>query len=548
MFRRLEKKFEEVRGNVGDDRGGKFTSKMSKLFRAFTKNSSLSQSRQQLNSEIEEIDMESQDFHKKQKSEDEIVALDRTLETNFTLRTKKDKEIEEKIEKFDDEKIEIKSAARKIRQLRRTENVKSIELEPHSSDIVVVDVHCENIIKDSDNIEEIFDNNGEFESDKKVILSSFENSIDSVKKQRKRWSKTSIVMPPKNSSLSSGNSLKNSPYKNNLNDVKPVAAPRFNKIIDLEKLDDNFGVKNEGFEYDHDDEEQVLRIETESGSMKAAKIEMSSIKSTSKLHRNSLKNLSEDSDSENMMIKSPKEPRNFSTETVIDLEDSDTSLSSKKLQKSTRKIKKLQTPTKQSSKDQRQEDSGSYLETKKFTKAQVSSSDDEKIKKRKRENRIKLKKLSNSSSIESGDVAREKSRKKNVKNKKSKRNKEIDDSEMNEKKFISILIEKADILEADYVTRHPMVIVHIVDTKTGNYLRQSEDKKTEGLWLQPLITATFDFKENKTMLPYWNEELIFEYEFNEIMKIGNDQVIILFEIVDLLSFSKVSEAHDQYGK
>ncbi|KAI4493197.1 hypothetical protein M0802_009614 [Mischocyttarus mexicanus] len=90
-----------------------------------------------------------------------------------------------------------------------------------------------------------------------------------------------------------------------------------------------------------------------------------------------------------------------------------------------------------------------------------------------------------------------------------------------------------------------MVKIHIVEAETGNYLKNDNGGSS---YLQPMITEKFDFKENKSMIPIWEEELIFEHDFKMIMKTENEQVIIFFEIVDLLSFSEASFNYDRFGK
>ncbi|XP_020723914.2 uncharacterized protein LOC100643919 isoform X2 [Bombus terrestris] len=111
-------------------------------------------------------------------------------------------------------------------------------------------------------------------------------------------------------------------------------------------------------------------------------------------------------------------------------------------------------------------------------------------------------------------------------------------------KYISVTIHRTDVLEIDYVTKHPMVKVHIVKAENGKYLKNERGACT---YLQPVITGKFDFKENKSIVPVWEEELIFEHDFKELLKIDNEQVVILFEIVDLLNFAEASFNYDKFG-
>ncbi|XP_034190178.2 uncharacterized protein LOC117608732 [Osmia lignaria lignaria] len=111
-------------------------------------------------------------------------------------------------------------------------------------------------------------------------------------------------------------------------------------------------------------------------------------------------------------------------------------------------------------------------------------------------------------------------------------------------KYISVTIHRADMLEVDYITKHPMVKVHIVNAENGKYLKCEHGTAT---YLQPMITGKFDFKENKSMIPVWEEELVFEHDFDALLKVDNEQVVILFEIVDLLSFAEASFNYDKFG-
>ncbi|XP_016770086.2 jouberin isoform X2 [Apis mellifera] len=98
--------------------------------------------------------------------------------------------------------------------------------------------------------------------------------------------------------------------------------------------------------------------------------------------------------------------------------------------------------------------------------------------------------------------------KENLKKKEKKEEKNI--------KYISVTIHRTDMLEIDYMTKHPMVKVHII-------------------------------KENKSIIPIWEEELIFEHNFEELLKTDNEYVVILFEIIDLLSFAEASFNYDKFG-
>lgn len=136
-------------------------------------------------------------------------------------------------------------------------------------------------------------------------------------------------------------------------------------------------------------------------------------------------------------------------------------------------------------------------------------------------------------------------KRKKRKKKKEKNEGEIEKKEKEETKYISVTIHRAEMLEANYMnTKRPMVKIHIVEASSGTYLRNTEIRENENTFLPPMITGMFDFKENRSMIPVWEEELIFEHNFNAIVKRGEGQVVILFEIIDLLSFAEASLSYD----
>ncbi|XP_029161259.1 jouberin-like [Nylanderia fulva] len=129
------------------------------------------------------------------------------------------------------------------------------------------------------------------------------------------------------------------------------------------------------------------------------------------------------------------------------------------------------------------------------------------------------------------------------KKKRKKRKQEKEETRKEEQRYISVTIHRADVLEADYANvKRPMVMVHIVDARTGSYLKNSNT------YLRPLITGKFDFRENRSMIPVWEEELVFEHDFDAIVKREDgDRTVILFEVIDLLSFAEASLGYDRVG-
>lgn len=152
--------------------------------------------------------------------------------------------------------------------------------------------------------------------------------------------------------------------------------------------------------------------------------------------------------------------------------------------------------------------------------------------------------------VEADTRVRKKKRKKRKPGKEDKDNDKGDKREEAEIRYISVTVHRTDLLEADYANaKRPMVKVHIVDTRTGNYLTGIDNRENTNVFLRPMITGKFDFKENRSMIPVWEEELIFEHDFNAITRRdGDSQVVILFEVIDPLSFTEASFSYDRFGK
>ncbi|XP_066601561.1 jouberin-like [Prorops nasuta] len=135
-----------------------------------------------------------------------------------------------------------------------------------------------------------------------------------------------------------------------------------------------------------------------------------------------------------------------------------------------------------------------------------------------------------------------------LKKKKKKRNQEKTEEKTEQNiRYISVTVHRSDLLETDYMMKHPMVKVHIVDASSGNYLHKRNDQADKKDYLQPIITGKFDFKEHKSMIPIWEEELIFEYDFERICSNGSNRAIIFFEVIDLPSFAEASFNYEKFG-
>uniref|UniRef100_A0ABD2XL80 C2 domain-containing protein n=1 Tax=Trichogramma kaykai TaxID=54128 RepID=A0ABD2XL80_9HYME len=108
-----------------------------------------------------------------------------------------------------------------------------------------------------------------------------------------------------------------------------------------------------------------------------------------------------------------------------------------------------------------------------------------------------------------------------------------DEEEGEQLRYASIRIHRSDMLEADYLTRRPMVKVHLVYAETGEYPRSRGAKPSdEQQSLLPIVTDRFDFRAKRSMVPVWEQELVFEFNYRHLLAQGRAAVVLLFEIID----------------
>ncbi|XP_065922685.1 jouberin isoform X2 [Magallana gigas] len=148
--------------------------------------------------------------------------------------------------------------------------------------------------------------------------------------------------------------------------------------------------------------------------------------------------------------------------------------------------------------------------------------------------------------------------KKAAKKKEKKKKKEpVDEAELqrrreemmkveDEGEVLSVTVHRTDKLKNDFHILHPLVRVHIVDETTGNYLhKQHMDRAVTAFFetenehvdkILPIMTQPFDFKERKSVLPVWEELLLFNENFNYFIQ-SDVKVIVFFEVLDFVSMN-----------
>ncbi|KAK3089926.1 hypothetical protein FSP39_007688 [Pinctada imbricata] len=118
-----------------------------------------------------------------------------------------------------------------------------------------------------------------------------------------------------------------------------------------------------------------------------------------------------------------------------------------------------------------------------------------------------------------------------------------------EGQILAVTIHRTDKLKNDFHIMHPMVRVHIVNEETGELLeKQHKDRAVTTFFetrgdnvdrVLPIMTQPFDFKQQKSVLPVWEEVLIFNENYNYFTS-DKPKVIIFFELMDFLSMNTAS--------
>lgn len=116
--------------------------------------------------------------------------------------------------------------------------------------------------------------------------------------------------------------------------------------------------------------------------------------------------------------------------------------------------------------------------------------------------------------------------------------------------ILSVTVHRADQLKPDLCISHPMVRVHVVDMDTGQYVKKSDsarsvtsyyenESEAPVSYIMPVMTQPYDFKKYKSLMPSWEEVLLFNEIFSYFLsrEETDPKVIMFFEVVDFLSMT-----------
>uniref|UniRef100_A0ABI7Y950 Abelson helper integration site 1 n=1 Tax=Felis catus TaxID=9685 RepID=A0ABI7Y950_FELCA len=114
---------------------------------------------------------------------------------------------------------------------------------------------------------------------------------------------------------------------------------------------------------------------------------------------------------------------------------------------------------------------------------------------------------------------------------------------------LGVYIHRTDRLKSDFMISHPMVKIHVIDEHTGQYVKKDDSERPVSSYCEkenvdyilPIMTQPFDFKQLKSRLPEWEEQIIFNENFPYLLRDSDEspKVILFFEILDFLSMDEI---------
>ncbi|KAM6917304.1 jouberin isoform 2-T2 [Lycodopsis pacificus] len=113
---------------------------------------------------------------------------------------------------------------------------------------------------------------------------------------------------------------------------------------------------------------------------------------------------------------------------------------------------------------------------------------------------------------------------------------------------LGVFVHRTDRLKTDLLISHPMVKIHVVDENTGQYVKKEDCHRPVSSFYEqdnvdhilPIMTQPFDFKKNKSIIPEWQEQIIFNERFGYFVEQKDERprVILLFEILDFITMEE----------
>ncbi|XP_076604762.1 jouberin isoform X1 [Chaetodon auriga] len=113
---------------------------------------------------------------------------------------------------------------------------------------------------------------------------------------------------------------------------------------------------------------------------------------------------------------------------------------------------------------------------------------------------------------------------------------------------LGVYVHRTDRLKNNLLISHPMVKIHVVDEVTGQYVKKEDCHRPVSSFYEqenvdhilPIMTQPFDFKKNKSIIPEWQEQIIFNERFGYFVQQNAEspRVLLFFEILDPITMEE----------
>ncbi|NXY43457.1 AHI1 protein, partial [Ceuthmochares aereus] len=140
-------------------------------------------------------------------------------------------------------------------------------------------------------------------------------------------------------------------------------------------------------------------------------------------------------------------------------------------------------------------------------------------------------------------------------NEKEMKNSEIStQSKFDDDLVLGVYVHRSDRLKTDLLVSHPVVKIHVVDQRSGFYIKKDHSKRQLSSYYEqeqiehvlPVMTQPYDFRQSKSTVPEWEEQVIFNERFSYFIQNTKEspRIILFFEILDLLRMDEVKASCD----
>ncbi|KAM9563872.1 jouberin isoform 1-T3 [Guaruba guarouba] len=119
---------------------------------------------------------------------------------------------------------------------------------------------------------------------------------------------------------------------------------------------------------------------------------------------------------------------------------------------------------------------------------------------------------------------------------------------------LGVYIHRSDRLKTDFRVSHPMVKIHVVDQRSGLYVKKDHSQRKVSSYYEqdqidhilPIMTQPYNFRQSKSTVPEWEEQVIFNERFSYFIQNTEESplVILFFEVLDLLSMDELRANSD----